>query len=88
MVQSCCHRDTEQDSILFQRWKKEICQRANQHYEPILHAISVESFGECVLVIEDDPVVREYIEKKENEPGCTLVLSRAEYWSKQFVATK
>jgi len=73
---------------LFLRWNKEICQRANQHYGLVLHAVSVESFGEHVLVIEDDPVVREYVEKKENEPGCTLVLPREEYWSKQCLATK
>jgi len=72
MVQSCSNRDTEQDSILCQKWNKEICQIANQHYEPVLHVVSVESFGEHVLMIEDDPVVRE----------CTLVLPWEVYWSK------
>jgi len=88
MVHSCSNRDTEQDSILFKRWNKEMCQKANQCYEPVLHAVSVESFGEHVLVIEDDPVIREYVERKENKPGCTLVLPQAEYWTKQFLATK
>jgi len=44
----------------------------------------VKSFGECVLVIEDDPVIREYVKKKENEPGFTLVLPREEYWANNF----
>ena len=88
VVHSCCNRDTDQDSILFQRWNKEMLQKANQCYEPVLHAVSVECFGECVLVIEDDPVVREYVERKEHESGCTLVLPQSEYWSKQFLSVK
>jgi len=59
VVQSCSDRDTEPDSILFQGWNKEMFQKANQCYESILHAMSVESFSEHVLIIEDDPVVRE-----------------------------
>jgi len=66
VVHSCCNRDTDQDSILFQRWNKEMLWKANQCYEPVLHAVSVESFGEHILVI--DPVVREYVEIKEIEP--------------------
>jgi len=42
---------------------KEMIQKASQGYEPVLHAVSVEAFSECVLVIED--VVREYIERKK-----------------------
>jgi len=38
------------------------------------------------LLVEDDPAVREYV--KKTKPGCTLILPRAEYWSKQFLATK
>jgi len=88
VVHSCSNQDTDEDSILFQRWNKEMLQKANQHYKPVLHAVSVESFGEHILVIEDDPVVREYAERKENEPGCTLVLPRSEYWPKQFLSVK
>jgi len=29
-----------------------------------MHAVPVESFGECVLVVEDDPAVREAIHQK------------------------
>jgi len=50
---------------------------ANQCYEPLLHAISVESLDECVLVLEDNPSIREYA---KNELECTLVLPREEYW--------
>ena len=59
-------------------------QKASQHYEPVLHSVSVECFGECVLVIEDDPVVREYVERKEHESGCTLVLPQSEYSVKEW----
>ena len=88
VVHSCVNRDTDQDSILLQRWNKEMLWKANQCYEPVLHAVSVESFGEHILVIEDDLVVREYVERKENEPGYTLVLPHTEYWSKQFLNVK
>jgi len=50
-----------------------------------LHAVPVESFGQQVLVVEDDPVVHESIHQKEYEPRCTLVLPRDEYWAKQFI---
>jgi len=88
VVHSCINRDKDQDSILLQRWNKEMVQKANQHYEPVLHSVSVECFGKRVLVIEDDPVVREYLESKEHESGCTLVLPQSEYWPKQFLSVK
>ena len=88
VVHSCINRDTDQDSILLQRWNKEMVRKANQRYEPVLHSVSVECFGERVLVIEDDPVVREYVERKEHESGCTLVLPQSEYWPKPFLSVK
>jgi len=86
IVQSCIARDHKQDSILLQRWEKEYVRSLHQNYTPVLHAVPVESFGECVLVVEDDSAVREAIDQKNIEPGCTLVLPRQEYWAKQFLS--
>jgi len=58
----------------------------HQTYSPVLHVVPVESFGERVLVVEDDLTVRETIDQKSIEPGCTLVLPRQEYWAKQFLS--
>jgi len=47
--------------------------------------VPVDSFGECVLVIEDDPSMRESEVRKENQLVCTLVLPQQEWWPKQFM---
>ncbi len=86
IVQSCIGRDIEQDSILLQCWEKEYVRALQQSYAPIIHAVPVESFGECALVVEDDPAVREAIDQKNVEPGCTLVLPIQVYWVKQFLS--
>jgi len=86
IVQSCIARDREQDSILFQHWEKEYIRSVHQTYAPVLHAVPVESFGERVLVVEDDSAVREAIDQKNIEPGCTLVLPREAHWAKQFLS--
>jgi len=39
-----------------------------------LHIVLVDAFGERILVIEDDPLLKEFEIKKKQEPGCTLVL--------------
>jgi len=88
IVQSCIARDSEQDSILLQCWEKEYIRSLHQSYAPVLHVVPVESFGEHVLVVEDDSAVRESINQKNIEPGCTLVLPRQEYWAKPFLSIK
>jgi len=46
LVQSCIDRDPDQDSILYQHWEKEAIRKTITHYEPMLHAVPVESFGQ------------------------------------------
>jgi len=52
-----------------------------------LHIIPVDAFGERILVIEDNPSLKEFEMKKKQEPGCTLVLPRENWWSHQFLST-
>jgi len=63
-VQSCTDRDKDQDLILLQQWKKEYVRTSNQCNAPVLYSVPVECFGEHVLVVEDDPAVREAINQK------------------------
>jgi len=86
IVQSCIVRDSEQDSILLHQWEKEYIRTMHQTYSPVFHVVPVESFGERVLFVEDNSTVRETIDQKSIEPGCTLVLPRQEYWAKQFLS--
>jgi len=64
IVQSCIVRDSEQDLILLQCWEKEYIRTLHQSYAPVLHAVPVELFGECVLVVNDNSAVREAIDQK------------------------
>ncbi len=63
-----------------------MCQTLHQSYALVLHAVPVESFGKHVLIEEDDPDVRDAIDHKNIELGCTLVLPRQEYWAKKFLS--
>jgi len=47
--------------------------------------VTVNAFGECVLVVEDDPSMKESEVTRENHPGCTLVLPQQDWWTKQFM---
>ncbi len=75
IVQSCIVRDIEQDSILLQHWEKEYIRTLHQSYAPVMHAVPVELFGECVLVVEDNPAVREAIDQK--------ILNQGVHWCYQ-----
>jgi len=55
IVQSCEARNHGHDSILFQQWRKECTSNVLTHFEPLLCAVPVDSFGQHVLVVEDDP---------------------------------
>jgi len=74
VVQSCKENLHEDDSILYQRWQKETEDVASGKSRPWLHIVPVDAFGERILVIEDDPLLKEFKIKKKQEPGCTLVL--------------
>jgi len=56
------------------KWEKETGHVIGGRTQPWLHIVPVNSFGECVLVIEDDPSMRESEVRKENQPGSTHVL--------------
>jgi len=85
LVHSCYARDPNLDSVLLQRWQKETVRQRNNHHEPVLRCVPVDSFGEHVLVVEDDSLVRETAHGQDHQPGCTLVMPRQEHWVKQFL---
>ena len=84
IIQSCENRNRELDSILTQCWTKEFRRTSVSHYEPVVRAMSVDSFGQRVLVVEDDLILRESIHHEELLEGCTLVLPRDDFWPNQF----
>jgi len=84
IIQSCENRNCELDSILTQRWTKEFRRTSVSHHEPVVQAVSVDSFGQHVLVVEDDLILRESIHREELLEGCTLVLPRDDFWPNQF----
>jgi len=63
---------------------KEFCRTSVSHYESVVRAVSVDSFGQRVLVVEDDLILRESIHHEELLEGCTLVLPRDDFWPNQF----
>jgi len=84
IVQSCEKRNQELDSILTQRWRKEWHQISVLHYQPVLQAVSVDSFGQHILMVEDDPILQESMHCDELLEGCTLILPREDFWPNQF----
>jgi hypothetical protein len=86
VVQSCKENEHEDDSILYQRWQKEFEDVVGGGSRPWLHIVPVDSFGDRVLVIEDDPSLKELEIKRQQNAGCTLVLPREEWWSHQFIS--
>ena len=56
-------------------------------FDFFLKIILVDAFGERILVIEDDPLLKGFEMKKKQKPGCTLVLPRENWWSHQFLST-
>jgi len=59
---------------LYQRWEKETGNVVGGRTQPWLHMVPVDALGECLLVVKDDLSMRESEVRKENQPGCTLVL--------------
>jgi len=47
--------------------------------------VTVDAFGDCILVVEDDLSMKECEVTRENYPGCTLVLPWQEWWAKQLM---
>jgi len=78
VVQSCKENDHNPN-------EKETGNVVGGRKQPWLHMVPVNAFGECVLVVEDDPSMRESEVTKENQPGCTLILPWQEWWEKQFM---
>jgi len=85
VVQSCKENDHDNDSILYQRWEKETDNVIGGRKRPWLHLVTVNAFGKRVLVVEDDPSMKESEVTRENHPGCTLVLPQQDWWTKQFM---
>ncbi len=83
LVQSCHKSNHEQDSILFQRWKKEYIRRGNI-FQPMLHCVLVDSFGCSILVIEDNNSINETSTMKQLQDGITVVIP-CEEWPKKFL---
>jgi len=84
IVQPCEKRNQELDSILTQWWRKEWHWIFVAHYQPVLQAVSVDSFGQLVLVVEDDPILQESMHCDDLLEGCTLILPREDFWPNQF----
>jgi len=74
IVQSCKENNHENDSDLYQRWEKETRNDVGGRTQTRLQMVPVYSLGQHVLVIEDDPLMRESEVRKENQPSCTLIL--------------
>ena len=85
VVQSCKENDHKNDSILYQRWEKETDNVIGGRKQPWLHMVTVDAFGDHVLVVEDDLSMKESEVIRENHPGCTLVLPWQEWWAKQIM---
>jgi len=83
LVQSCHISSHEQDSILFQWWKKEYVRRGNI-FQPMLHFVPVDSFGCPILVIEDNRSISEMSTMKQLQDGITVIIPREE-WAKKFL---
>jgi len=67
-------------------WEKESGNEGGGRTQPWLHMVPVNAFGEYVLIIDDDPSMREQSEvRKENQPSCTNVLPQQEWWANQFI---
>ena len=83
-VQSCHISSHEQDSILFQQWKKVYVRRGNI-FQPMLHFVPVDSFGCSILVIEDNRSISETSTMKQLQDGITVVIPHEE-WQKNCLA--
>jgi len=84
LVQSCHVSSHEQDSILFQRWKKEYVRRCNI-FQPMLHFVPVDSFGCSILVIEDNKSISEMSTMKQLQDVITVIIPHEE-WPKNLAA--
>ncbi len=79
LVQSCHISSHEQDSILFQWWKKEYVRRGNI-FQPMLQFVPVDSFGCPILVIEDNRSISETTSTmKQLQDGITVIIPHEEW---------
>ena len=78
LVQSCHISSHEQDSILFQLWKKDYVRRGNI-FQPMLHFVPVDSFGCSILVIEDNRSISETSTMKQLQDGITVAIPHEEW---------
>lgn len=94
LIHSCMESDHSCDSVIMERWELEYEEyydnaERRRHYRPLLHCVSVDSFGERIFVMEDLPrrwsISTEDVEINEGFPKVTLVLPRDDHWTKQFV---
>jgi len=86
IVQSCQENNHENDSILYQRWK-ETGHAVGGRTQPWLHMVPASPFGEHVLVIEDDPSMKESEVRKEINLVAHLYFLGRNGGQKQFMLT-
>ena len=99
LVHSCEESDHSGDSVTCERWKLEYRSskkrgggpRTTHKMVPVLRKVLVDSFGDRVMVVADDPVSRESvvidgIPQSQSIMGMiTVVKPRMDSWSKEFV---
>jgi len=86
VVNCCMTNDHKQDSILIERWKKEV-EVKNNKYVPLLRIVTVDCFAAPCFVVEDKHGLPEDVGSNEKHllNGVTLVKPRDEAWPAEFL---
>lgn len=85
LVHSCFENTHENDSILLERWEREIYYTRNLPPELVLHCVDVETIDQPVLVFEDECGLNFGGDGNVRYGQITVVRPHDEYWPSTFV---